>query len=130
MSSFRPTEKPASAASWSISLPIFPYPTMARFLGMVCFRFAEKQTSHLSIGIDGSEQFALCYFFLERVRHVNAARPKKKRLAPGRRQHGDIGRERNHRRRETVERGELHRRQRQDFSYLGAVSNGGAQCLI
>ncbi len=58
MSSFRPTENPASAASCSISLPIFPYPTIAKFLSMVCLRFAEKGTRHLRVGIDGGKQFA------------------------------------------------------------------------
>src|SRR5579863_3605026 len=108
MSSFNPTEKPASAASCSISLPIFPYPTMAKFLGILCLRFAEKGARHLRVGIDSGKQFEFGNFFPGGMRHVNTARPEKKRFAPGRRKYRNIGSECNHRSRETVERCKVH----------------------
>src|SRR5579864_2688061 len=130
MSSFKPTEKPASGANCSISLPIFPYPTMARFLGMLRLSAAQERPGHSHVRIDGGKKLALRDFFFERMRDVNAAGPEQKRLAPRRRQHRDIGRERNHRRLESVERRKTHRRKRQDFSHLRPISNGRAQRLI
>src|SRR5579863_8084582 len=130
MSSFNPMEKPASGASSSISLPIFPYPTMASFLGMLRLSPTKEHLRHSSVRIDGGDQLALCDSFIERMRDVNAARPEKKRLAPRRREHRNISSERNHRRWESVERGETHCRQRQDFSNLRADSDRRPQCLI
>src|ERR1700719_812794 len=118
MSSFNPTEKPASGASCSISLPIFPYPTMARFLGMVRLGPAEKHPSHLHVRLNCCEQLALRDFFIRSMRHVNAPRPEQERLAPRRRQDRDIGCEGDHRSRKSVQSGKAHGRQHQDIFQL------------
>ena len=88
MSSFKPTEKPASGASCSISRPIFPYPTMARFLGML---FGASESAPLpprSIRVicayvsTASSNSRFGNFFLRGVRHVNAARAEQETVRP------------------------------------------------